>query len=278
MTLCSTSIVTRAIITIYTNSINAGSKTRNSLVGVVILIIVLCTIRDRTAASESVAAPTSGAVAIVEVRVLNLNGHVGRILYRCMALTPLYQLGVQVFQCLLQLSLGSIAIGIHCVERSSTAKAGSLGFIQALLQSLTGIVDEFDSIESLLQFILGTARVAIDSQLGSNIGTQTLSLFQSSLQTDGYAVAVNAVLISSITVGSDECLIRVVAHCLPVDGTFTLGQHVQLGIGIVTLPTHILAVEFGLIGHEGYVLETIGIAHLRHRPRVVRLGGMVNPR
>ena len=225
----------------------------------------------------SITTPTSIA-GIVEVRVLNLTGHVGRILHSGVALTPLYQIILQVLKSLCQFGSGSIAIGINCVVRSSSAEASSLSIIQTLLQFLAGIIDSLDGIESLLQLVLRAGSIGIDSQLGSNIGTQTLSLFQSSLQTDGNTVAVNAVLISSITVGRNECLIRVVAHSLPVDGTFTLGQHVQTGVRVVTLPTHILAVEFGLIGHEGYVLETIGIAHLRHRPRVVRLGGMVNPR
>ena len=169
VTLCCTAIVTCAEITIYANSIDTRSKTSDLLIGIVVLAIVLSTIRNRTTTSKCSTAPTSGAVAIIEVRVLNLSCHVSRILHRGIALSPLYISSGQILKSLLKLCNSSICICEYSIISGSLCIALALNIIQSFLQLLTGINNKFNSIRSSLQLVRCAGSIVIHSQLLSNI-------------------------------------------------------------------------------------------------------------
>ena len=141
MTLSITAIVTSAVVTIHANSIDARSKALNLLISVVRLVPVLCTVGNRAATSEGSAAPASGGISIVETRIDNLCRHVGRILYRCLRLAPLYECCVEVFLGLLQLFQRGILIEVDSLVGCRVGIAFGLIFLNGGAQGFSCVVD-----------------------------------------------------------------------------------------------------------------------------------------
>ena len=195
---CIATVVTSAIETIYTNRINTRNKTCDLLIGVIVLAVVLSTVGYSTAASESVTAPSCRAVAIVECRVHYLTAHVGRLFPSSMTLTPLHKSSIQILKSLLQLSNSSIAFSIYGIKISCAVKATSLSIFQSLLQGLTSFNNSLNIICSFLQIIQSAFSIIVDSQPSSNICTQSLGLFQSSLQRESLTRAFNSLRVGAI--------------------------------------------------------------------------------
>ena len=200
------------------------------------------------------------------------------MLNRSVTLTPLYESGLQVFKSAFQLIGRSVTIVVDGVIGSRLSEAAGLGIFKSLLQFLTSLNDGLQLIIGSLQIIGSAGSIIINSQLGSDIGTQRFSLLQTCLQSQSDRIALASGLISCISIRCDKCLIRIIGHSLPVDSTLSFSDHVQTGVSIVTLPTDVLTVEFGLISNESHVLNTIGVVtHLGNRPRIVTLISVVYP-
>ena len=202
--------------------------------------------------------PSSWA-GIVEVRVLDLSAHVSRMLNRSVTLTPLYESGLQVFKSAFQLVGRSVTIVVDSVISSCLRETTCLSVVKSLLQILTCIDDSLNCFVSSLQLIRCAGGVVINSQLSSDVGTQRFSLLQTCLQRQSNRVAITSGLVNIVTLGLYECLIGIIGHCLPINGTLSISDHVQTGVAVVTLPTEVFTVEIGDVSNESHVLETIRV-------------------